>query len=48
MKEGKLPVLFLIFNRKDNAIKALDSIKKYEPSDIYIAADGPRKHKINE
>lgn len=38
----KIAVLFLIFKRKENAIEAFKSIRQYQPSRIYIAADGPR------
>ena len=42
MEEKKVPVLFLIFKRKDTALMAFNSIKKYQPKRLYIAADGPR------
>jgi len=45
---NKLPILFLIFNRSDNALEALKSIRKYAPEHIYIAADGPRATKVGE
>ena len=32
----------------DVAIEALKSIRKYQPSRLYIAADGPRRHKPGE
>lgn len=38
----KVPILFLIFNRKDISLNSFIAIKKYEPSKLYIAADGPR------
>lgn len=44
----KIPVLFLIFNRKEIAIKAFDCIRDYAPQKLYIAADGPRAEKENE
>jgi len=44
----KLPVLLLIFNRSDNALEALKSIREYAPEHIYIAADGPRASKLGE
>lgn len=44
----KIPILFLIFNRKDIAIQSFKSIKNYQPTKLYIAADGPRQHKIGE
>lgn len=45
---NKLPILFLVFNRKDIALESLKSIRNYKPSQLYIAADGPRKNKPNE
>lgn len=45
---NKLPILFLVFNRKDIALESLKSIRNYKPSKLYIAADGPRKNKPNE
>lgn len=44
----KIPVLFLIFKRKDTALKAFESIKAYQPERLYIAADGPRTHVAGE
>jgi hypothetical protein len=48
MNKTKVPVLFLIFNRKDVAIQSLVSIKEYSPDRLYIAADGPRTEKPEE
>ena len=39
---NKVPVLFLIFKRKDEALKAFETIREYKPERLYIAADGPR------
>ena len=36
------PILFIIFNRKDVALKSLAAIKKSKPKRMYIAGDGPR------
>lgn len=47
-RNSKIPVLFLIFNRKDVAIEALKSIREYQPCRLYIAADGPRPSKAGE
>lgn len=44
----KIPVLLLVFNRKDAALQALGSIREYKPDRIYIAADGPRLNKPGE
>jgi hypothetical protein len=48
MNNKKLPVLFLIFRRKDVALKALESIRDYKPEQLYIAADGPRIEREGE
>lgn len=44
----KIPVLLLVFNRKDNAMQMFEAVKKYQPEHLYIAADGPRVHKQGE
>ena len=44
----KIPVLLTVFNRKDTALKALESIRVYQPEKLYIAADGHRTHKEGE
>ncbi|MEQ9298904.1 MAG: nucleotide-diphospho-sugar transferase [Cyclobacteriaceae bacterium] len=44
----KVPVLFLIYNRPGKAAKLLQAIRKYKPSKLYIAADGPRLEKDRE
>lgn len=46
--EKKVPVLFIIFNRKDRALESFRTIKKYRPTRLYIAADGPRVNKPEE
>lgn len=48
MNNNKLPVLFLIFNREEISVKAFMAIKRYSPSRLYIAADGPRITKMGE
>lgn len=45
---NKVPVLFIIFNRKDRALESFQPIKRYQPSTLYIAADGPRDEKVGE
>lgn len=42
MEEKKVPILFLIFKRRESAIKAFEPIRSYRPDKLYIAADGPR------
>lgn len=44
----KIPILFLMFNRKDDSIEAFKAIQKYRPTQLFLAADGPRKHKKRE
>ena len=45
---NKLPILFLIFCRKEISLASLASIKEYRPDKLYIAADGPRTEKRGE
>lgn len=42
------PVLFLIFNRPDTTGLVFEKIREARPSRLYIAADGPRKNKVDE
>jgi len=44
----KVPVLFVIFNRPAQSLKAFEPIRRYRPERLYIAADGPRKTKEGE
>ena len=39
----KVPVLFLIFNRSDTTQLVFNEIRKAQPAQLFIAADGPRK-----
>jgi hypothetical protein len=43
MKMFDTPVLFLIFNRPDTTQIVFNEIRKAEPKQLFIAADGPRK-----
>lgn len=36
------PVLFLIFNRPDTTDRVFDAIRKAQPKQLFVAADGPR------
>ncbi len=45
---GKVPILLLIFNRPDLTEKIFSQIRKYRPTRLYIAADGPRESKPEE
>ncbi len=42
------PVLFLIFNRADVTQKVFDRIKKAQPRQLFVAADGPRENVAGE
>ncbi|MDE6860116.1 MAG: nucleotide-diphospho-sugar transferase [Duncaniella sp.] len=41
-------ILFLIFNRPESTQKVFEVIRAAKPKRLYIAADGPRKSKLNE
>ena len=47
MTNKKVPILFCVFKRME-AIKAFESIRKYKPERLYIAADGPRDYVAGE
>ncbi|MED5098984.1 hypothetical protein P9858_02475 [Niallia circulans] len=40
----KKAVIFIIFNRPDTTRIVFEKIKKYKPEQLFIIADGPRKH----
>jgi len=42
MNEAKSAVLLIIFNRPEMAQRVFETIRKYQPSSLYIAADGLR------
>ncbi len=44
----KTPVLFLIFNRPELTFRVFEEIRKAQPNQLYIAADGPRPDKEGE
>lgn len=44
MSEFLTPILFIIFNRPENAQKVFNQIKKIKPQYLYIHADGPREN----
>ena len=39
-----IPILFIIFKRKDVALKSFESIRKIQPKKLYVAGDGPRSY----
>lgn len=43
-----VPVLFVIFNRPETAIRSFESIRRARPQRLYIASDGPRKERVGE
>jgi hypothetical protein len=45
---GRAPVLFLIFNRPEPTRQVFEEIRAYQPSRLYVAADGPRPEKADE
>ena len=44
----KLPVLVLAFNRAGHVKEAMEAIREYQPSKLYLECDGPRLHKEGE
>lgn len=44
----KSPVLFLVFNRPDTTRQVFEAIRQAQPSQLFIAADGPRESKAGE
>ena len=42
------PILFLIFNRPDTTDKVFETIRKIQPRQLFISADGPRPDKMDE
>lgn len=44
----KIPILFIIFNRKETSIQSFKKIKEIKPSILYIASDGARQDKPGE
>lgn len=47
-KPLKTAVLFLVFNRPETTKTVFEAIRKAKPKRLYIAADGPRKHREGE
>jgi GT2 family glycosyltransferase len=41
-------ILFLIFNRPDTTRRVMEAIRKARPTRLYVAADGPRPHRVEE
>jgi hypothetical protein len=44
----KTPVLLLIFNRPEQTLKVVEQIRLQQPTQLFIAADGPRSGKPGE
>lgn len=44
----KTPILLLIFNRPDTTIQVFEAIRKIKPTNLYVAADGPRESRERE
>lgn len=42
------PILYIVFNRLDTVKQTFPQIKKQQPKDLYVAADGPRPSKPEE
>jgi len=50
MSEKKIntPVLFLIFNRPDTTQRVFNEIRRAQPAQLFIAADGPRDNRPDD
>lgn len=44
----EIPILFVIFNRKDTALRSFEQIKQIKPLKLYIAGDGPRRDHVED
>jgi len=42
MKNEKVPIILIIYNRSDKAAKVLSAISIYEPTQLFVVADGPK------
>ena len=38
----KVPVVLIVFNRRDTTQKVFDTIRNYAPESLFVIADGPR------
>lgn len=43
-----VPILFIIFNKKEGTREVFEAIRKQKPAQLFIAADGPRPGKVEE
>lgn len=46
--QSQSPILFIIFNRSDTALKVMDEIRKAKPARLYITADAFRPERPEE
>lgn len=42
------PILLIVFNRPDTTQRVFDSIREIKPAHLFVAADGPRPHNLND
>jgi len=43
-----IPLLFLIFNRPETEKRVFEQIRKIKPKYLFVAADGPRKNRVDD
>lgn len=43
-----VPILFVIFNRRDTALQSFESIRRIQPRKLYLAGDGARPDRTGE
>lgn len=44
----KVPILFLIFNRPEHTRIVFEAIRKMKPTELFVAADGPRPDRFED
>ncbi len=48
MTQTQVPILLIVFNRPDHTLKVINRLREVQPSQLFVAADGPRKGKNEE
>jgi hypothetical protein len=48
MTSFKTPIAFFIFNRPNTTKKVFETIRKIQPAELFIIADGPRENNSND
>lgn len=43
-----IPILLIVFNRVEETVRVLDSIRKLKPNMLFVSADGPREGNVKD